>query len=320
MKYVKGDKNMTISDKQSYIANFNCTFGDENKPMLDYFFDAILPALLEEEKNKRFIFENVTITFVNGEFVLAGIIVKRTKLEIKSLYVEGELVRTDETYPSDPYSYFLINLKNHRMVLTKNQNGSPTLVNFATAVRNRINKYITNKNKDLGENEEKIPEAQLNVVAIPFKGSIKQELKKVKKIKNVILRFYPLNEDIMDNETANDLLQSLEELGSGSASITYNTPDNKENVAQIIEETKGLMRPTIRVEYENGNKATLKDGSFTEIMNIPIDESESFEKNIDTISGKVIHKKEFTETSAGNEKIYKKYFTKIENWYNNKIK
>ncbi|XYR59699.1 hypothetical protein ACS4RT_12425 [Bacillus amyloliquefaciens] len=42
-----------LEDKQSYIANFNCTFGKENQPMLDYFFEIILPAFLKEEDQKK---------------------------------------------------------------------------------------------------------------------------------------------------------------------------------------------------------------------------------------------------------------------------
>lgn len=312
---------MTISDKAAYIANFNCTFGDQNEPMLMYFFEVILPAFMNknDETKEMFIFENVKLTNVKGEFVLAGIIVKRTTLEVKSRYIDGKLVRTNEVYPSDPYSYFLINLKNHRMVLVKNQKGSPTLNNFSKTTNNNIKRYINNINMDRDE-KKKIPEVHLNVVAIPFEGTIVEELKKVEKIRNVILRFYPLNGDIFDNETAQHLADTLVELGSKTGSITYNTPDNKKNVAQVIRETKGLMKPTIRVEFKDGTKGTLRDGSFTEIMSIPLDELETFEKNIDTIAGKMNQKKEFNETSEENQKIYHKFFTQLESWYNKMLK
>ncbi|MCY8913184.1 hypothetical protein MOE47_09635 [Bacillus atrophaeus] len=314
-----------LEDKQSYIANFNCTFGKENQPMLDYFFEIILPAFLKEEDQKKgskkkdadFFFRDVKLTNVKGEFVLAGLIVRSTTLEVKSRIIDGELVRTNEVYPSDPYSYFLINLKNHRMVLVKNQKGSPTLKNFSVTARDKIKTFIREENN---VREEKLPNVNLNVVAIPFKGAIEEELKKVKKIKNVTLRFYPLNGDIIDNETVDYLTESLEKLGSKTGNITYNTPDNKDNVVSIIKDTKGLMKPTIRVKFNNGTSGTLKDDSFTEVMSIPLDEEETFNQNIDEITGKVINKTEFNETSEENRSIYDRMYTKLENAYNKLFK
>lgn len=312
---------MATEQKSAYIANFNCTFGTKNEPMLTHFLDVILPAFTEDEddQKKGFFFENVKLTNIKGEFVLAGLIVKRTTLEVKSRYINGKLVRTNELYPSDPYSYFLINLKNHRMVLAKNQKGSPTLTNFSTTARDVLKKYIDQLNSGIKEKDEKIPQIQLNVVAIPFEGAIKEELKKVKKINNVTLRFYPTNGDIMDNETVEHLTESLEMLGSKTGYIKYNTPTNKENVAKVIEDTKGLMKPTIRVEYKNGTSGTLKDSSFTEVMNITLEESDTFEQNIDAITGKVINKEEFNETSEENKKIYQRFFTQLESWYNKRF-
>ncbi|MEE3805706.1 hypothetical protein V2H29_01940 [Lysinibacillus fusiformis] len=307
---------MTTETKQAFIANFNCTFGKNNEPMLNHFFDVILPAFSQEiqGKPKSFFFENVKLTNVKGEYALAGLIVKRTVLEIKSQYINGELVKTDESYPSAPYSYFVINLQNHRMVLVKNQKGSPTLANFSSLARDVLKSFISVKNTNLPE-EEKIPQVLLNVVAIPFQGAILEELKKVKKIKNVTLRFYPLNGDIMDNETVEHLTTALKSLGSKTGAVSFNTPTEKENVAKVIEDTKGLMKPTIKVEYKNGTSGTLKDGSFTEVMNIQVEETESFGKNIDTITGKVINKPEFNELSEENKTIYNRVYGKLEEYY-----
>lgn len=312
---------MTKEFKQAFIANFNCTFGKKNEPMLNHFFDVILPAFSEEPKGKRnsFFFENVKLTNVKGEYALAGLIVRRTTLEVKSRYINGELIKTNEIYPSDPYSYFVINLQNHRMVLVKNQKGSPTLSNFSSLAKEVLKDFISRKNVDLPENE-KIPQVLLNVVAIPFKGAILEELKRVKKINNVTLRFYPLNGDIMDNETVEHLTEALKSLGSKTGAVRFNTPTEKENVAKVVEDTKGLMKPTIQVEYKNGTKGTLRDGSFTEVMNIQVEETESFGKNIDTITGKVINKEEFNEVSEENRSIYNRFYGKLEEFYNKLFK
>lgn len=313
-----------INNKSSYIANFNCTFGPNNEPLLTYFEDIILPAFTkdfkkENEKNNKkttFFFEEVKLTNVKGEFVLAGLVVKRTTLEVKSRLIDGKFVRTNEEYPSDPYSYFLINLKNHRMVLVKNQKGSPTLNNFSTAAKDVLNRYIREQNSMIEEKDKKLPTVYLNVVAIPFEGVIEDVLKRVKKINKVTLRFYPLNGDIMENETVEDLTETLQKLGSKNGLVQYSSPTNNENVVKVIEDTKGLMKPTVNVTYNNGTSGTLKDDSFTETMNIPVNEEETFLQNIDVIASKVINKEEFNETSQENKRIYDRFFTQIEGLYN----
>jgi hypothetical protein len=313
-----------IKTKQSYIANFNITFGKNDEPMLSYFESIILPAFTQESDSKyiklaknspTFFLEEVRLTNIKGEFVLAGLIVKSTKLEVKSRVINGKLTRTNLEYPSDPYSYFIINLKNHRMVLVKNQNGSPTLKNFSSTVSMLINNYILEQNREKIENE-KLPNANLNVVAIPYEGKIHDELTKVKKINQVQLKFYPLNGDIIENETVEDLTDTLNKLGSKTGHLQFNSPENEISVGTLLQDTKGLLKPTIRVTYENGSKATLKDDSFTEVIHIPLSEQESFYENINTITGEVINKPEFNETSTENKNIYDKFYSVLEKMYN----
>lgn len=315
------------NEKSLFIANFNCTFGTDNKPMLEHFENIIFPAFTQESEDggnragdSEYFFENVQLIMTKGEFVLAGLIIKRTTLEVKSRYIKGKgLVRTDEKHPSDPYSYFLINLKNHRMILVKNQKGSPTLANFSSTARHILQNFVRKYNSKV-EKDKKLPLVHLHVVAIPFEGKINEELKKVNKIKNVTLRFYPLNGDILNDDTIGDLLDMLDKVGSQSGSLQINTPDDKEKVGEVIEDSKGLVKPTVRVLYKNGTSRTLKDDSFTEEMKITLDEEESFNENINNIAGKVLNKKEFTETSEENKGIYEKFFTPLEKLYNKYLK
>lgn len=41
-----------INKKYLYLANFNCTFGDKNCPMLEYFEEIIYPAFTSGVKRK----------------------------------------------------------------------------------------------------------------------------------------------------------------------------------------------------------------------------------------------------------------------------
>ncbi|KUH43710.1 hypothetical protein M2E15_5943 [Bacillus mycoides] len=304
-----------IERKSLYIANFNCTFGKENKPMLDYFEEIVMPAFqqsqVRESDGNKYFFDNVKLIMVKGEFMLGGLLIKRTKLEVKSLYTEGKLTLTNEIHPSDPYSYFLINLKNHRMVLVKNQKGSPNLGNFSATAKYVLKDYISKINRDIEDKEERLPAANLNIVAIPFKDAIRKEMKNVKKIQNVILRFYPLNGDIDGNEVFTYMREMLEEVDSKSGHTQINTPDNRENIINLLDDTNGLVRPTLRVVYNNGSARTLRDDSFTEEMQIQLEDTEDLYENLDSIAGRVINEEQFTDTSEENQNIYERWFGKL---------
>lgn len=301
--------------KSLYIANFNCTFGKENKPMLDYFEEIVMPAFqqsqVRESDGNKYFFDNVKLIMVKGEFMLGGLLIKRTKLEVKSLYTEGKLTLTNEIHPSDPYSYFLINLKNHRMVIVKNQKGSPNLGNFSATAKYVLKDYISKINRDIENKEERLPAANLNIVAIPFEDAIRKELKNVKKIQNVILRFYPLNGDIDGNEVFSYMREMLEEVDSKSGHTQINTPDNTENVINLLDNTRGLVRPTLRVIYNNGSARTLRDDSFTEEMQIPLEDTDGLYENLDNIAGRVINNDQFTDTSEENKRIYERWFGRL---------
>ncbi|MDA2756502.1 hypothetical protein PDQ74_05850 [Bacillus cereus group sp. Bc005] len=304
-----------IERKSLYIANFNCTFGKENKPMLDYFEEIVMPAFqqsqVRESDGNKYFFDNVKLIMVKGEFMLGGLLIKRTKLEVKSLYTEGKLTLTNEIHPSDPYSYFLINLKNHRMVLVKNQKGSPNLGNFSATAKYVLKDYVGKINRDIEDKEERLPAANLNIVAIPFKDAIRKEMRNVKKIQNVILRFYPLNGDIDGNEVFTYMREMLEEVDSKSGYTQINTPDNRENVINLLDDTNGLVRPTLRVVYNNGSARTLRDDSFTEEMQIQLEDTEDLYENLDSIAGRVINEEQFTDTSEENQNIYERWFGKL---------
>ncbi|PFY83989.1 hypothetical protein [Bacillus toyonensis] len=304
-----------IERKSLYIANFNCTFGKENKPMLDYFEEIVMPAFqqsqVRESDGNKYFFDNVKLIMLKGEFMLGGLLIKRTKLEVKSLYTEGKLTLTNEIHPSDPYSYFLINLKNHRMVLVKNQKGSPNLGNFSATAKYVLKDYVSKINRDIEDKEERLPAANLNIVAIPFKDAIRKEMKNIKKIQNVILRFYPLNGDIDGNEVFTYMREMLEEVDSKSGHTQINTPDNRENVINLLDDTNGLVRPTLRVVYNNGSARTLRDDSFTEEMQIQLEDTEDLYENLDSIAGRVINEEQFTDTSEENQNIYERWFGKL---------
>ncbi|MHA6484486.1 hypothetical protein ACX1C1_21550 [Paenibacillus sp. strain BS8-2] len=317
-----------VEMKNLYVANFNCTFiiNKKHEPLLSQFESVILPAFKEGivYENKRtdsdFLFEDVEISMKNGIFVLVGLIVKRTHLEIKTRYNDkGELMATNDLIPSDPFSYFIINLQNHRMALVKNQKGSPTVSDFDRTATHVLSAYVGKYNKTTKNDEDKLPRPQLNVVTVPYAGKIEEELKKINKIESAVLRFYPLNGDISTNELFNELREMLEEVDSKTGSAQFNNPQNHKKITEVLKDTKGTVRPTLRVIYGNGSKRTLRENDFSESTKIELNDSAPFHDNLDVISGKVINQQQYNETSKENDSIYHKYFSKLEHIFKRKL-
>lgn len=186
--------------KRSFIANFNLVFyGKEEEPLLTHFDTILMPALTSGVKrtsgdSKYFLLDVDVRQSEDGEYVLKGLIVKQTVLEVKSdLDEDGKLVEKDEKYPTAPYSMFVIYLKNHRMLYVQNQKGSPSLDNFKATIKYLLNAYVDKENKEL---DEELPIPILNVVGIPMRKKLKEALEDVEKINQLCLRFYPLNGDI----------------------------------------------------------------------------------------------------------------------------
>ncbi|GGC97817.1 hypothetical protein [Pontibacillus salipaludis] len=306
-------------NKDGFIANFNCTFGDEDKPMLNYFEEIILPAFkkgyVRKKKGNSFTIENVHLTMQNGIFMLVGLFVKSTFLEVRSRRDEnGNLQRTEDNIKADPYSYFIINLKNHRMALVKNQKGSPSLSEFGDVAEYYLKNFVRETNKaNKGTDTKELPKPNLHVVAVPLNGKIKEELNKVEKIQRAVFRFYPLNGDIPQNEIVNELRSQLPDFESKSGNVQINSPKNIDKVGETLEETKGLVKPSIAAEYPDGTTRTLNDENFTERATFSVEDSLSFNDNLSTIAGKAISKNEFKETSEENKNIYQRFFDRLEN-------
>jgi len=186
--------------KRTFIANFNLVFyGKDEEPLLSQFDTILMPALISGEKrtsgdSKYFLLDVGIQQDEDDEYVLKGLIVKQTVLEVKSdLDENGRLIEKDEKYPTAPFSMFAIYLKNHRMVYVQNQKGSPSLDNFKATIKYLLNLYVDKKSKELNK---ELPIPILNVVGIPMRKKLKDALEEVDKINQLCLRFYPLNGDI----------------------------------------------------------------------------------------------------------------------------
>lgn len=302
------------------IANFNLTFGVDEEPMLSHFDDIVYPAFTSGIKNESFneyersiFLHNVKVENDHlDDYMLTGLIVKKTILEIKSQIEGNELIDTDYEYPTAPYSYFCINLKNHRMYLVKNQNGSPDIRTFQSTVLYILKEYVANKNKGILDELDKLPNPYLKIIGVPFKANINEELKKVEKISSLTFKFFPLNGDTDFSESFENISLLRKDLDSKTGQVTYNSPKNINYVADLLEQTRGTVDPVLKVKYASGDKeSTITADKLSEKINIEMDDEGLKEKNISKIQRTMRKSETLNDLKGNHSEIFEKYKNKI---------
>ena len=309
--------------KKMCIANFNTVFekNDSEMPMLKYFDTIIMPAISSDYMKKygdtKLFFDEISvIEDKDGEYILTGIIVKDTMLEVKYNYdyQEGRLIDKSGKYQSSPYSLFMIYLKNHRMILVRDQKGSPSLDNFRTLIKGAIDTYIRKTNIKLQkENKELLPIPLVNVVGISSDGDIASVLNDVEKVTKLSLKFYPLNGDGDTDlsEVLDGILKKRRELGSSTGNINFNSPEKKDEICNFVEKLNGTMEPILYVKYP-GSPVPSKITMDTVIENteIPVIDDDT-KRNLRYIIEQGKKNSKISYASKENTAIYEKNREKI---------
>lgn len=302
---------MAENQKNLYYANFNITFGENNDPMLTHFKDIIYPAFCEgikrgnEEADAHPIFylNDVKVKEIGKEYVLVGNHIKDDEVIVRTTVKNEKLVETPAQVSTAPYSRFIIFLKNHRMILVKNEKDSPNIKSFQTTVRKILNTYINKINKELGIN---LPVAHVNIVDIPLSYDIKNAVKNVQKIESMNLRFFPLNNDFNASPLAQNIDEEMKKMGSKTANMKFNSPTSSKAVIKLLEESSGLAEVTLRVRDANGNKMRIRNDQFSSNKAI------KYSGNITDMDDEyLINQLEndnvINKTSEDNQKIYERY-------------
>lgn len=266
---------MVNSERIMHYANFNITYGPDEEPMLTHFEDIIWPAFLSDYKrgkeNERpiFYFADVNLKEIDGEIVLAGNYIKDTQYDIRTTVQNGELVSTPSSVPTAPYSRFIIFLRNHRMILVRNEPQSPDIRSFQATVRALLFDYINTANRNIKDKNKRLPNALVNIVDIPLPQDIEVVLKDVHKINWLKIRFFPLNNDINPIPVLEDINQQMKKMGSRHAHVQFTSPASKAEVKDLIDRSAGLAVSTLEVLDASGNKTKIKEEQFTSSKKIP---------------------------------------------------
>ena len=257
-----------MDEKNMQFANFNITFGENDLPMLEHFEDIIFPAFTsglirgKKEELPYYSFDDVRIKEIDDEYVLVGNFIKSTEYKVITTVADGVLVSSPADVPTAPYSRFIIFLKNHRMVLVRNETNSPDIRSFQKTVREILTKYIREANTNRPK-EDKLPIAIVHIVDIPLKDSIEQVLKDVNKVNWFKLRFFPLNNDLDPMPLAQVMKKDMQKVGSKTGNLVFNSPGSKQGIKDVIEATGGMAVATMQVTDSDGEKRRIKEGAFS---------------------------------------------------------
>ena len=269
--------------KTTVIANFNCTFGETNKPMLTYFDKIIYPAFTEnsfrKSKDDTYFFKDTKVVKLdNGRLILQGIYVRRTKLEVKTEYntVENKIEYTNKFYNSAPISIFTLFLDNHRLLYTTNQKGSPNIRSFGATMKDIVKQVIINYNEGKIK-EKRIPIPQINIVDIPSNKGIEEKFSLVKKIRKLRFKFFNLNGDIGSSDAFDWMYDRLDSYGSKRAEMSFNQPQNVNKVKNDIKEVKGFAELNLEVDFKNGGRGSINNNTLSEKFELNISEDEYIE-------------------------------------------
>lgn len=313
-----------MSSKQMVVANLNLVFGKKEDPLLKRLDDIVIPALkggiIREASDKvRYLFKNCEIKEYGDELVLKGVLVKDMVVDVRSELLEGELQKADKHVPSAPYSVFMIFLKNHRMVLVKNQSESPDIRSFKVSFKFVLKEYVFSENqKRKKAGHELLPYPKVNVTGIKTSESVKKALEDVEKITELTFRFHPLNAEWDYDPIFGVIDDSIRKvIGSKNGKMIFPSPTSKDGVADVIEKTEGLAKTKMKVQYKSDSKmgatqkkGTIKDNEISDVCTIDV--TEELDEAFDSIYN---CKKDFSSLnveSKNNIILYNEYKSKKE--------
>lgn len=307
--------------KEFILANLNCVFGESNKPepMLNYFKDIVFPAFnLENTIREHFFYEISLKKYDEDKYYVYGKIVRNTTLEIDSIFDEEtkELHETNQRPSSAPYSEFILLLENHRLIFCKNQKkGSPRLSNFKQLLKSSLNKIIKKNNKSCDSGNE-MPEINtFEVIELPKVESVNKIINNLEKISKFSLKVVELNNDILDDDFFEKLLEQKELSGSSSLEHTFNSPKNKEFVAEAINKSQGLMIFNLSAKDKNGESRNYTNNEFKEKMIMELPEHVDEQVNEVSVIRQAIVDPRMSKVSKENKAAYDNVLLDLESIY-----
>lgn len=250
------------------FGNYTLKFGDK-KVLLDMFDEVVMPSFHEMKyvkshgTNTQYFFLDTELIVLddypfNPVLGIAGRIVKNTKLRRDQIFKEGDLIADKDEMESAPSSTFLLILNNHRLILTREVPGAPTVQNFQSTsqycLMQAYNAFIDRDNEKANKERSENPELKrvtkkhlkeitppplLRITPLPDKENLDDFVSRFKTISKLSIKLLPTNREEIDND---DFWATVnigrEEMGGDStAKVEFTNNTTGLNNTQVVNKT-----------------------------------------------------------------------------------
>lgn len=313
-----------MNKKRMEVANLTCRSILGDKELLDVFVDYFLPAMQNQEvlgsRNSETLFYkfiDLNVTKIENELVLYGRFIKCLNIEREQILDGDKLIPSFESMDSAPSSFFVLILRNHKLLWIKETARAPLLKDFRAALSkmlkkerfNLINNYIESQTLNLFLDKNNIqnierkayaeyPELELSVTPLGNDVHIRERLSRFKNIYNITIKALKRN-----NELGSDfsmLAQKMSETQEKMAAKNVTTqihgdtknPLKKEAATELIQSVSdGNYEYKIEGIDEKSNKITETSESLSLSMiinyikdDIPKNLKNIIQKYIETVN------------------------------------
>ena len=242
--------------------------------------------------NARYFLMGVTlIKYGETEMVLAGRLIKDTKVERDQFISNGNLIKDKQTLLSAPSSFFALILSNHKLLYVRENVGAPPISAFETTIENFLNQqhekwirgiYVeTNKTArkiTWSQLREQYPRGNLEVLPIGTEKSVAAYIEKFRTINMVEVKLLETNHEVDNTKLFGDIRTVKASVGADNIALrTQKRGDvglDKGGVTKLISEQAegGNARITIRGKSLAGDNLMAQNESFNvalPIGNVP---------------------------------------------------
>lgn len=273
----------------AHFANFICRFGADG--MLSYAEEIVLPAFTNDTYvrsygSTHYHFYDVRLLKFTGidsgsnlDLVIAGQFVKDTKLRREQVFVRNKGVVQDEAeIDSAPSAYFVLVLKNHRLIYFPETHHAPGLGAFKVTAQKFLDKSWSSYTKQGNDVVGQVPRPTLEVVPLTSTDGVEEFVSRFEKLQRVEFRLVDPNPEIDAGEIFEQLRGLKDEMGGDTAKVTLaNTRDglDTENATEVVvAATKSGNQQVKLVGIDvNGNKLSGNNDEInldSEISPVPV--------------------------------------------------
>lgn len=254
------------------IANFTCKFGDLD--LLDFFEKWFYPSIKNgivsgsrSSETLSYQFINLKLDTIDEEPLLCGYFVKSLNIKANQRLTEDEeLIESDETMLSDPSSFFVLLLKNHKLLWLREVSRAPTIKDLRYAIEKMLQNYrneelsriISNKCRENKvhelENEKdkeklikkleaeayrEMPQPFIEITPLGDIRVLNQVLNDFKMVKSIKIKALKKNNEFAGdlNSFISDYSKTSDILGSNQTEMNFkNTKEglNKEHSEELL--------------------------------------------------------------------------------------